>query len=348
MRVQEAIHLAAQWVAEQAAGLVGFCGAYLSGSIVEKKPEDDFDDASDVDLVLVLRDTASFPHQKRRYRGVLLEVTPIALAEFEDTDHVLCTHYLAWAMAHGCILADPDGLLKKRHREAAALWQTPRYVRARVEDFLEKLAEGGMCFKSDAPLQDKVTAWAFGAGIAVFPILTAAGQNCTVRKRFSAVRAVLEAYGEAPFCGKLTGLLTGQSFDLSCLPAHMDALERLFDLAADSKGSSEGWRFRCEIAEDTRRAAIDDTRRIVLSDHPEDAVFWMLATFSRCLTVLWMDDRALWVRETAALSEFAASLGVRTDADLQARRAALCALLPEIRAVSERILNQRQQNAGDA
>ena len=86
----------------------------------------------------------------------------------------------------------------------------------------------------------------------------------------------------------------------------------------------------------------------MLFDHPEDAVFWMLATFSRCLTVLWMDDRAFWARETAVLSEFVASLGVRTDADLQARRAVLCALLPEIRAVSERILNQRQQNAGDA
>ncbi|MCI5652125.1 MAG: hypothetical protein MR295_07820 [Ruminococcus bromii] len=86
----------------------------------------------------------------------------------------------------------------------------------------------------------------------------------------------------------------------------------------------------------------------MLSDHPEDAVFWMLATFSRCLTVLWMDDRAFWAREATALSDFAASLSVRTDADIRARREELCALLPEIRAVSERILNQRRQNAGDA
>ena len=53
---------------------------------------------------------------------------------------------------------------------------------------------------------------------------------------------------------------------------------------------------------------------------------------------------AKWV----VLSAFAASLSVRSDADLQARRKELCALLPEIRAVSSRIIIQRQQNAGDA
>lgn len=53
---------------------------------------------------------------------------------------------------------------------------------------------------------------------------------------------------------------------------------------------------------------------------------------------------AKWV----ALSAFAASLGVQSDADIQARRKELCALLPEIRAVSSRIIIQRQQNAGDA
>ncbi|MGN0479767.1 MAG: hypothetical protein ACI4GO_10070 [Hominenteromicrobium sp.] len=348
MQTREAIRLAAEWTAAEAAGLSGFCGAYLSGSVVEKTSESVFDDASDVDLVLVLQDTAVFPHRKFRYKGVLLEVTPIAVSELGDTGHVLCTHYLAWAMARGCILADPCGLLEKRHREAASLWQKPPYVRARMEGFLTRLAESGMCFQPDAPLQDKVTAWAFGAGIAVFPILTAAGCNCTVRRRFSAVRAVLRAYGEEAFCAALTGLLTGPSFDAAGLPAHMDALERLFDLAAASEGPSAHWRFRCEISADTRRAAITDTRRIVLSGHPEDAVFWMLATFSRCLTVLWIDDRVLWAREVTALSDFAASLGIHTDADIQARRTALCALLPEIRAVSERILSKRQKNTGDA
>ena len=57
-----------------------------------------------------------------------------------------------------------------------------------------------------------------------------------------------------------------------------------------------------------------------------------------------VDLAGKWV----ALSVFAASLGVRSDADIQARRKELCALLPEIRAVSSRIIIQRQQNAGDA
>ena len=57
-----------------------------------------------------------------------------------------------------------------------------------------------------------------------------------------------------------------------------------------------------------------------------------------------VDLAGKWV----ALSVFAASLGVRSDADIQARRKELSALLSEIRAVSSRIIIQRQQNAGDA
>lgn len=218
MLAAQAARLAEAFVRTEAARYPGFFGAYLSGSMVELAADDVLPAGSDVDVVLVFENPAVCCHSKQDYEGILLEISPLPAHMFFDKETVLKTHYLAWAMAHGRILLDPTGTLSRRHREAVTLWQSGPYLRARRDGFLKQLADNGMRFQPDAPLQDKVTAWAFGAGIATFPVLTAAGKNCTVRRRFSAVRTVLDAYGEADFCARLTALLTGT---VSCTAAQL-------------------------------------------------------------------------------------------------------------------------------
>ncbi len=337
----EAARLAEAFVRAEAARYPGFFGAYLAGSILQLTAADTLPDGSDVDVVLVFEDPAVYPHNKLEYGGILLEASALPASVFSDAETVLTTHYLAWAMAHGRILLDLSGTLLCRHREAAALWQSGKYLRARRDGFLTQLAEGAASCPQDAPLQDKVTAWAFGAGIATFPILTAAGKNCTVRRRFSAVRTVLDAYGEMEFYARLTALLTGPTCFAAQLAPHMEALEAVFRCACASTGPSETWRFRCEIRPALFGAAIEDTRRILRSPFPQDAVFWMLATFARCMTVLWMDDAVAWRAWLPALRAFLAVLGIHSDADFAARRAQLTALLPEIHALTERMLAAR-------
>lgn len=341
MRVEEAARFARGFACGEAARYPGFCGAYLAGSILALRDGDALPAGSDVDVVLVFEDPGVYPHSKQCRGGCLLEASPLPAAAFAGAETVLTTHYLAWAMAHGRILLDPTGMLGLRHREAAALWQSGRYLRLRRDGFLKQLSESGAWPAGDVPLQDRVTPWVFGAGIATFPILTAAGENCTVRRRFSAVRAVLNAYGAPEFCARLTALLTGDEWDAAGMARHMEALEAVFRRACASSGPSAHWRFRCEIQPALFDTAVGATRRILESDFPQDAVFWMLATFARCMTVLWMDDTAAWGAFLPDLRALLAALGIHGDADFAARRAQLQALLPEIHAVTEQILKVR-------
>lgn len=341
MNIKEAKAFAVAWARENLAGLTGFRGAYLSGSILSRADTDKWNAGSDVDIVLVLEDVSAYPHRKTEVRELLLEISPIPAGDFVDEENVLRTHYLVWALSHDSILIDPDGMLAAVQKSVQEKGMTARYIRARRDGFLEKMRAGGMTFQPDAPLRDKVTSWAFGAGMTAFPLLTAAGENCTVRRRFPVVRGVLRKHGKEAFCDELTALLRGEGFDPRCLEKHMAALEKAYDRTCFSKGAADGWRFRCEITPETREGTIGDTWKIVRSEHPEDALFWMLFTYGRILTILAMNGEP-WENEVErALLDLLHDLGIHGDADFAARREKLLQLLPEIREVSEYILQKR-------
>lgn len=338
-KVSDAVQAAADWVERQGERLPGFFGAYLSGSVLEKSGEEQWEESSDVDVVVILEDVQAFWHKKFLFEGFLLEISPIALGEFCSLEHILHTHYLAWGLSHEGILSDPTGRLRELHLEVKRRWQEKECLTARCEGFLQKVEQGGIPTK--APLQDKATAWAFGAGIAVFPLLTASGRNCTVRRRFSALREVLQEYGPMELMEELTGVLTGPRFQPEGLSGYLDRLEEVYDCACRSSGRSSAWRFREEVSPQARACAIDGTRRVLESPYPQDAVFWMLATYCRCFTVFWLDDRALWREKLPLLQNFLGFLGIHEDRDLSDRYEAVRELLPRVREASHSILRAR-------
>lgn len=346
MKRAQAVEAARSWVREEAYALPGFCGAYLSGSILEAADGDIWPESSDVDVVLVLRDPNEIPaFGKFRYGEALLEITLLERSAFHSLEHVLRTHYLAFALNAGVILSDPEGWLVPLHRQTASAYARPEWVRARCRGFLAGIRRSAEEFDATVPYPARVNSWLFPTGISTFPILAAALCNCTVRRRYARAREALQQYGLGDFYPALLRQLVGDGFDPACLPGHLDALAETFDLACETSGPSDAYRFRSDIRPQARPIAIDGCRQMLSSEHPQDAIFWMGVTFARCQTVLALDDPALSARRLSAFRAFMADIGIAQDGDFVRRFAQLEAFLPQIERIAERIMRTRPECA---
>jgi hypothetical protein len=95
--VSEARALAARWVAEHAAGTPGFAGALLGGSVAWSPGHAELPATSDVDVMVVTDHPGAAPaRSKRRYGGVLLEVTVLPWDQLRSPERVL-----AWLFPTG-------------------------------------------------------------------------------------------------------------------------------------------------------------------------------------------------------------------------------------------------------
>ena len=169
------------------------------------------------------------------------------------------------------------------------------------------------------------------------PILAAAGCNCTVRKRLPKARDVLRRFGYGDFSANLERVLGCHGMTAAELLPHMDALERTYYLAMGTKGPSEEYAFRSDIRPDAKAVAIDGTRELLLSENPSDAVFWMIATFTRCMTILRMDDMDAYRACLADMRAFAAALGVADARGIAARHALALQTLADAEEIARRI-----------
>ncbi len=342
MNVQEARAFAGEWVEQYGSRFPGYCGAYLSGSFLQASSHDTWPETSDVDIVLVIdAGHSQIKPGKFHYRGVLLEVTLILKQEYASHEHILTTHYLAYALHIDGILADPQGWLKPLHCEIKAQYAKDYWVRKRCQSFFARIRDDVARFDKDAPFHEQVTRWLFPTGITTFPILAAALQNCTVRKRYTAARMVLEAYGLMDFYPRLIHMLTGDTLKEDHLPGHLQELEITFDLAVKTSGPSVHYPFRSDISQTSRSIAIDGCRELIESAYPAEAVFWMAATFARCHAILSMDAPDMHQKRLPAFQAFMSAIGITGPEAIVRRNQKLLAFLPEVQLVTEDIIQKR-------
>ena len=340
MNTRMAIEMAAEWVRNVAASMMGYAGAYLSGSALERAPEAEWPEDSDVDVVLVFDGVLPGKIGKLRWQGVLLEPTVMEKRVFEDFDNVMRTHYLAWGLHGGQVLDDPQGWLAPLARRVCAEYLHEKWLRARVASTAALARRNLDGISSAQTPEDRLMSCGFGPSCIAFPILAAAGRNCTVRKRIPAARAALEDHGEATFFPQLERALGCEGMSREALRAHLSALEQTFDIASRTDGPSRSYAFRSDIRPEARDVAIDGCRKLLEGDHPTDAVFWMMATFARCQIVLRMDDPALYAQRLPALQSFAAALGVDTPEKALQRQQLAQTILAQAEDVAERIVKR--------
>lgn len=338
MNVGQAKAAARRWVLEEGVKLPGFRGAFYHGSTNWLPDDVPLSPASDVDVMVVLADpNPPIKPGKFVYQGVLLEVSYLASDEVRSPEQVLGQAHLAGSFRAPGVIDDPSGRLTLLQAAVAKDYAKRRWVRARCEHTLGKIRGILRSLGEPAPLHDEVTAWLFATGITTHVLLVAGLRNPTVRRRYVAARELLAEYGHAAFYESLLELLGCAGMSRERAEQHLTALAEVFDAAVAVVETP--FPFASDLSEHARPIAIDGSRDLIERGDHREAVFWMLATYSRCRKVLYRDaPEEMLDRFDPAYWALLGDLGIASSADLRRRGDEVERFLPRLWEVAGAIM----------
>ena len=329
MLVADAREVARAWLAEEAARLPGFEGAYSAGSSNWLPGDAELPATSDLDLVVVVGDGAATPAAgKRAAGGVLLDVTYLPKGRVDEAGAVLGDYRLASGLRAPGVLVDPSGWLTGVQASVARDFARRDHVVRRCEDARANVLRHLRSAGPSAPFHDRVTAWCFGAGVTTHVLLAAGLRNPTVRLRYVAARSLLAGYGRLDLYGDLLGLLGCADMSRAAAEGHLDALAGAFDAAAAAIRTP--FPFAADLSDLARPVAIDGSRDLIGRGLHREAVFWLVATYARCQKVLFHDAPAAHDRFERGFRRLLGDLGIVSAADLDRRGEQVRAFLPRV------------------
>ncbi|MER5280535.1 hypothetical protein ABT025_33035 [Streptomyces sp. NPDC002809] len=338
MRVGAARAAAVHWVAAHARSAPGYRGAYFSGSTVGLPDDAELAPSSDVDVVVVTEepDPPAKPG-KLRYEEALLEITYVPLAELGDPETVLTSYHLAGSFRVDTVIDDPTGGLGALYASVSPRFAERGWVRRRCLDARHRVENRLAAFDASAPFHEQVPAWMFPTGVTTHVLLVAALRNPTVRLRYRAVREVLSGYGQPELYRELLELLGCADVSGRRVRHHVGELARTFD--ATVPVARTPFFFSSDLTAQARPIAVDGSLELLDRGEHREAVFWIVATFARCHTVLAADDPALHAARLPAFEAAVAELtGITGTADILARREEVTRFLPRLWTAAEDIL----------
>lgn len=337
MKVGLARSAAVQWVARHAQSDADFRGAYFSGSTVGLPDDAELPPSSDVDILVVTAhdDPPTKPGQLR-YQDVLLEVSYLPWAELASADHVLASYHLAGSFRTDTIIADPTGHLHKLHAHISPRFAARPWVRRRCEDARHRIESRLAAIDTSAPFHEQVNAWLFPTGVTCHVLLAAALRNPTVRLRYLAAREVLTDYGHLDLYPELLGLLGCSHLPAQRVQHHLRELAATFDATAEV--AKTPFFFSSDITPTARPIAVDGSQTLIDSGDHREAVFWIIATFARCHTILATDAPRLHETLAPAFQAAVTDLGISSTRDLLHRAEEATRFLPRLWQTTEHIL----------
>ncbi|MEU3459220.1 hypothetical protein ABZ721_04590 [Streptomyces sp. NPDC006733] len=337
MKIGLARSAAVQWVTEHARADPGFRGAYISGSTVGLPADAELSPASDLDIcVVTAQEGPSAKPGKFRFRGVLLEVSHVPWADLASADDVLSSYHLAGSFRTDTIIDDPVGDLRRLQAHIARHFAARPWVRRRCQDARRRIETRLAALDPSAPFHEQVTAWLFPTGVTCHVLLVAALRNPTVRLRYPAARQVLADYGRLGLYPELLDLLGCSQLSAQRVQHHLDALAATFDATAEV--AETPFFFSSDITPAARPVAIDGSRRLIDAGDHREAVFWIIATFARCHTILAADAPRLHAALTPAFRAAVSDLGIDSTSDLVHRAGTVLRFRPRLWAAAEDIL----------
>ncbi len=338
MRVQQAKDAARQWVIEEGRNTEGYCGAFFHGSTNWLPDDAVLAATSDVDVMVVLADSnPPIKPGKFTYRDVLLEVFYISRDQLETADMILGNYHLAGSFRTASIIADPSGLLTALQTAVSKEYAKRYWVYRRCEHARNNVLRSVRSLPEMEAFHDQVTAWLFASGITTHVLLVAGMKNPTVRRRYLAARELLADYGYLDFYETLLELLGCAQLSAPRVAEHLAALAAVFDVAKTVIQSP--FFFASDISDLARPIAIDGSRELIERGCHREAIFWIVATYSRCQKVLHHDAPVeLQERFSPGYRQLLADLGITSFADLQKRSEWVKAVLPRVCQVAEAIM----------
>ncbi len=340
MRIAEARELALAWVLDRPAWPAPLVGAFLTGSTVGADPAAALAATSDVDVTVVLDGPAPAGPGKLVHRGALLEVTHLPWSALADADVVARTFYLAPAFAAPApgtvdpVLLDSHGRLQTLRQAVAPVFARPDVVRARWSSVLARMTATPPPARSWA---EAVTGWLFPTSLSTGVVLVAALANPTVRLRYLRARQTLAACGLAERYPLLLAQLGCSEVSPALVRTHLAAMAAAFDDVAAAPPTRAA--FAADLTPAGRSVAVDGTQDLLASGDHREAVFWLVATFARCVAALDASAAPAAGRQRDAFAAAAdALLGLREPGDLVRRRAVLLEGLPSLVATADEVL----------
>ncbi|MFD6277959.1 hypothetical protein ACFWFI_20675 [Streptomyces sp. NPDC060209] len=328
---------AADWVARYARAEAGYQGAYISGSTVGLPAGARLAPSSDIDVVVVTaEDEPPIGPGKFRHRGVLLEVSRLPLAAIGSADQVLGSYHLAGSFRTDTVVDDPTGHLRTLLAQVSPRFAARPWVRRRCLDARRRVENRLAAIDGSAPFHEQVTSWLFPTGVTTHVLLAAALRNPTVRLRYPAAREVLTDHGHPGLYPELLGLLGCRNLPAGRVQHHLDELTRTFDATAPVARTP--YFFSGDLTPAARPVAIGGSQDLIDRGDHREAVFWIIATFARCHTVLAADAPALHRSRTPAFEAAVADLGIGSSGDLLRRADEVLRFLPRVWRTAEAIM----------
>ncbi|MFD7812878.1 hypothetical protein ACFV6E_08035 [Streptomyces sp. NPDC059785] len=327
---------AAVWVARHARSVAGFRGAYFSGSTVGLPDHAELPPSSDIDIVVTAQDDPPVKPGKLRYRDTLLEVSYLPWSQLQSADEVLASYHLAGSFRTDTIIDDPTGHLRGLQARVSAEFATRPWVRRRCQDARRRIETRLAAIDSSAPFHEQVTAWLFPTGVNTHVLLVAALRNPTVRLRYLAARDVLTDYGHPGLYPELLDLLGCRHLSARRIQHHLHELTATFDATADV--AKTPFFFSSDITEAARPIAIDGSQDLIDRGDHHEAVFWIIATFARCHTILAADAPELHHALAPAFRAAVTDLGIGSTEDILHRAGEVTRFLPRLWRTAEDIL----------
>ena len=337
MTVKHARGVARQWVIEEAGKAPGFCGAFFHGSVNWLPDDAALPATSDVDVMVVFADPPPVKLGKFIYRDLFLEVSYLPSDQLQSPDLILGQSHLAGSFRTPSIISDPTGRLTSIQEAVSRDYAKRQWVYRRCEHARDKVLRNLRGVNESEPFHDQVAPWLFAAGVTTHMLLVAGLKNPTVRRRYVATRELLADYGHLDFYEILLEMLGCARMSRVRVEHHLAALTDVFDAA--KAAIKTPFFFASDISDIARPIAIDGSRELIECGYHREAVFWIVATYSRCQKILYHDAPVeMQDRFGPGYRQLLADLGITSFADLQQRSEQVKGLLPRVWEVTEAIV----------
>lgn len=338
MLIREAKLAAEEWVRREGSKLPGLEGAFLAGSVTTLPDSMTMPGSSDVDITVVLAEPPAVKLGKFRYRDALLEVSYGTPERLSSAESVLGDPHLAGGIRAMHILSDPSGKLSRLQSEVAGKYTCRRWIRQRCRAACATAAARLQPLDASAALHDRVTAWLFGTSLTALVLLLAGLRAPTVRRRYVEVHGLLLELGRADFHEELLDHLGCAGWSRNQAGRHLEAVAYAFEHAI---GLPKGeFAFAADISDPARPVAIGGSRELIGQGYHREAVFWLVATYSRCQ---WIFDfngcDGGGERFGQGYRSMLGDLGIWSGADLEGRCRQVLAFLPRVMEMAEVVMD---------
>lgn len=304
LTIGDAIAIATNWITSSE---LPFLSAFIGGSVAYADAGSLYDPASDIDCYLVVEgDPPDGKIGKITVQGALLDVSWISWSGLEhaETDAVLAS-----LLHFGQVIRDSTGTLTRFKQGIDATFAKPEAIAVRLEDMRSRIRPlAAPVNQVQLAPPEQLMNWLFPATLATHIPLIKACAPLTVRKRFLAAKKVMpsDEYEE---------LLALYGFDVVTAEqaqSWLDDTAALFDHAAPlAETSTRFW--ASDIAKDARAISIGGSQSLIDVELHREALYWIIATRTRCLTVM-NDAGADNSRFMPAFDELTNTLGIDTAA----------------------------------